>query len=191
MFKFEKQRLDTSLVAILTKLNFGQIPKKTMSTQISQAHVGPLTNTEVFEIIRKQKQWHEDEEKKYQEKMSKSHRLFPTTWIANKLYNYLKRDTISGTSQQTIDDINKLLNEINQFDTNNQLTRIEKLQIINLLPCSEPVLYSIISQLHKKFKQHDVDKLLQIISKYRREEDEDEDDDDDDDDDEEDEDEDD
>ena len=137
--------------------------------QVLDSHVGPLTNTEVMDIIKQQLNWHKNEENKHNGSMPSQHRLYPTVWISKEINSYLNDTNCIQNNQ----DLKKLLNDINKFDTNNNLTRLEKLQIINLLPSSQPLLHSIINQFHKKFtKSTDGDRLIEIISKYRQEEEE-------------------
>ena len=134
--------------------------------QVLQSHVGPLTNNEVSIILNKQIKWHQDVQKQHEIALPTDHKLYPTVWIANEVQTYLKETSIAST--QTRIENNKLLNEINTFDSKNRLTRLEKLQILNLQPTTVAILYSIIDDIKRKFDRTEIEKLLQIITKYRR-----------------------
>ena len=106
--------------------------------------------------------------------MPKWYKLYPSVWVAKEVKSYLTETTASN---QTREHIEKLLLEINKIDTNNQLTRLEKLQIINLRPTSEPQLISIIQQCHKRFpNRDDIGRLLSAIKDNLPDDEEDEDD---------------
>eukprot|EP01084_Bolivina_argentea_P145529 255064_1 len=139
--------------------------------QIKKSHVGPLTNYEMLTILNKQMKWHDKTAKKHpNNKIPQTNKLYPSIWIGKEVKSYLIE---SSASNLTRIDINNLLNEINKIDVNNRLTRLEKLQIVNLLPTSEPLLYSIVNNCDTKFpNEQDIQKLLEIISKYSPDDDE-------------------
>merc|ERR1719319_545846 len=124
-----------------------------------------MTNNEVLAILNKQSAWLKERQKKYSKNIEEDEernqeerdRLFPTLWIGKETTAYLKETSASSQSRE---DIKAVLQELSKIDTDNQLTRMEKLQIINLRPTSEPFLYSIINQCRRKFSQQkDIDAL--------------------------------
>ena len=130
--------------------------------QIKNEHVGPMTNNEVLAILNKQGAWLDERQKKYNNEMS-TKQLFPAMWIGKETASYLKE---TSASRQSREDIGALLQELGKIDVENQLTRMEKLQIINLRPTSEPFLYSIVNQCRRKFpQQKDIDALLEVIAR--------------------------
>merc|ERR1712154_224507 len=61
------------------------------------------------------------------------------------------------------DDVTSLVQGINAIDTKNKLTRLHKLQIINLRPSSEALLSAIVPQCHQWFTTEQVNQLLLCI----------------------------
>lgn len=142
--------------------------------EIKNEHVGPMTNVEVLNVLKQQMKWHKEKQRS-RKGPSVNSNFFPTVWINKETTTYLM-DT--AAAKQTRDDITALVQGITDIDTENKLTRLHKLQIINLRPTSAPSLIAIIPQCSQWFTAEKIKKLLECIQKHLPEQDDDDDDDD-------------
>merc|ERR1711879_509791 len=123
-------------------------------------------------------EWHKERQNAHghRKEIPSNHDLFPSVWINKETTTYLK-DT--AAAKQTRDNVKALVQGITEIDTENKLTRLQKLQIINLRPISAASLVAIVPQCTQWFGPEKLKTLLECIRKHLPEQDEDNDDEDD------------
>ncbi|KAL1934358.1 hypothetical protein VTP01DRAFT_6540 [Rhizomucor pusillus] len=121
--------------------------------QLIKAQSALLSNYEVLRLIEERQQV--QNETKAQDPDS----VYPENLltIQHELSEYLKN---TPCSTQTPEQVQQFLEAFSQFE----LTRAEKLQILNLRPRSTVDIYLIIEECEERFGEEDLDSMLNIIA---------------------------
>lgn len=129
--------------------------------EVTDKHVGPMTNQEVLSILVDQMEWHTKSGVhcgKGDKIQPSRNRKYNSYWVNEQARKYLK-DT-AATNQR--ENVKALMQGLSRIDSENRLTRLQKLSIVNLRPTNAVILEAIVPQLNT-FDKDKINAMLDII----------------------------
>eukprot|EP00128_Syssomonas_multiformis_P018215 Colp12_sorted_trinity150504_noHs@16618 len=118
--------------------------------EVLKENVGLLTNYEVFELIKENKEALKNKVVKGQENL---------LTITYEITHWLEK---TPTAQQTYDGIQSFVDAIKSFN----LTKAEQVMLINLRPATAVEVFLIVEECEERLNESEVEKLLELIATH-------------------------